>query len=227
MLKALRKTLGITVVELAALMLAAGRADWVRGWVFVAAATLCVLVNVLVVMRTHPDLLTERSQMQAGTKGWDKVLAPVVALLGPLVICVVAGLDVRYGWSDPAGAAGLLVWQVAGLAAVLAGGAFTTWAMAANNFFAATVRIQTDRGHAVVTGGPYGLVRHPGYLGAIIYYAGAPLALGSWWAFLPAGLTIALVCLRTALEDRTLQAELPGYAEYATVVRQRLVPGLW
>ena len=104
---------------------------------------------------------------------------------------------------------------------------FVLWAMASNPFFATTVRIQDDRGHRVVSSGPYRLVRHPGYFGSLIYNLVIPLVLGSLWTFLPALLTIALLVLRTRLEDRTLQAELPGYPEYAAVVRHQLIPGVW
>jgi protein-S-isoprenylcysteine O-methyltransferase Ste14 len=99
--------------------------------------------------------------------------------------------------------------------------------MFANRFFSAHVRIQTERGHAVVDSGPYGVVRHPGYVGMSIFTLGTPLALGSWLAQIPAILTVAVLIYRTALEDRTLQAELPGYADYAGRVRYRLLPGLW
>ena len=99
--------------------------------------------------------------------------------------------------------------------------------MNANRFFSSVVRIQTDRGHSVQTGGPYALIRHPGYAGALLYDLAAPLLLGSWWGLIPAAVTVALVILRTRLEDRKLQTELDGYAEYAARVRYRLVPGIW
>jgi protein-S-isoprenylcysteine O-methyltransferase Ste14 len=102
-----------------------------------------------------------------------------------------------------------------------------TWSMAANAFFAQTVRIQEDRGHTVATGGPYRYVRHPGYVGGILFQVATPLILGSVWALIPAGLTVCLTIIRTALEDRTLLEELDGYKEYAGRVRYRLLPGVW
>ena len=99
--------------------------------------------------------------------------------------------------------------------------------MGENPFFEKTVRIQSDRGHRVVDIGPYRLVRHPGYLGFFGWILSTPLLLGSWWAFVPALLSIAGIVVRTALEDRTLKAELPGYADYAKRTRYRLVPGIW
>jgi protein-S-isoprenylcysteine O-methyltransferase Ste14 len=96
-----------------------------------------------------------------------------------------------------------------------------------NRFFSGTVRIQTERGHHVVTDGPYRFVRHPGYAGALLGFVLIPLLLDSVWAFIPAVLLIAITFVRTALEDATLQKELPGYAEYAQTTRYRLIPGIW
>ena len=101
------------------------------------------------------------------------------------------------------------------------------WAMWTNRFFSSVVRIQTDRGHHVVHDGPYRFVRHPGYVGAILLGLASAVALGSLWALIPAGLMAMAVIVRTALEDATLKRELPGYAEYASRVRYRLLPGVW
>jgi protein-S-isoprenylcysteine O-methyltransferase Ste14 len=89
------------------------------------------------------------------------------------------------------------------------------------------VQIHKDQGHTVVTDGPYRWLRHPGYAGAALVYAATPLILGSWWAFIPSAITLVVIVIRTALEDKTLRAELPGYAEYAQDVRWRLLPGIW
>jgi protein-S-isoprenylcysteine O-methyltransferase Ste14 len=106
-------------------------------------------------------------------------------------------------------------------------GTVALWAMAANPFFSEGVRIQRERGHTVARGGPYRYVRHPGYIGSGLILIGPALLLGSWWALLPASLGVAGYVLRTALEDRTLQSELEGYADYARQVRYRLLPGVW
>jgi protein-S-isoprenylcysteine O-methyltransferase Ste14 len=99
--------------------------------------------------------------------------------------------------------------------------------MAVNPFLSTVVRIQDDRGHYVVMTGPYRYVRHPMYSAIFIMWPGIALALGSWWALIPAAVIDIIFVIRTALEDRTLQAELPGYAEYAQRTRYRLVPGVW
>jgi protein-S-isoprenylcysteine O-methyltransferase Ste14 len=101
------------------------------------------------------------------------------------------------------------------------------WAMAVNEHFELLVRIQTDRGHRVVTSGPYRIVRHPGYLAAIVGGLTSPLILGSLWAFAPVVAGALLFTARTALEDRTLREELAGYQEYAARTRHRLLPGIW
>ena len=113
------------------------------------------------------------------------------------------------------------------IAAVLGYVVIGVWSMAANAFFSMIVSIQKDRGHTVVTDGPYRYVRHPGYAGSILFTIATPLVLGSLWAFIPCGLAAALFVVRTALEDRTLQEELPGYKEYAQQTRYRLLPGIW
>ena len=136
---------------------------------------------------------------------------------------VVAGLDAgRVGRPSLSWA-----WFALGLAVLVPATVFATWAMLENEHFEQLVRIQTDRGHRVVSTGPYRFVRHPGYLGAIVGAFVTPLMLGSVWTFVPAGLIAALFVVRTQLEDRTLRRELAGYAEYAQRTRFRLVPGIW
>ena len=98
---------------------------------------------------------------------------------------------------------------------------------AVNKFFEPSVRIQTDRGHHVIDTGPYAIIRHPGYAFGFAFFLGIPLALGSLWGLIPAIIMSALLVVRTVLEDRTLQNELPGYKQYAERVRYRLVPGVW
>jgi len=107
------------------------------------------------------------------------------------------------------------------------GYALVVWATASNTFFSQIVRIQSERGHMVVTGGPYHHLRHPAYLGAILYELAVPVLLASWWALTASGINVVLLLLRTALEDRTLQAELAGYRDYARQVHHRLLPGVW
>jgi protein-S-isoprenylcysteine O-methyltransferase Ste14 len=204
---------------------AAGTLRWAEAWVFVAVYVALAVGSRLLVARRHPDLAAERAGFAsaAGVKAWDKVLGPLVSVVGSVALLVTAGLDYRFGWS-PA----LPLWvKGAALLGVAGGFAFSTWAMLANRNFSAVVRIQADRGHAVASGGPYRYVRHPGYVGAVVCYLAIPLALGSLWALVPGVVSCVLVITRTALEDKMLRAELPGYEEYAGRVRWRLAPGVW
>jgi protein-S-isoprenylcysteine O-methyltransferase Ste14 len=205
------------------LLLVSGSADWTAAWAYLALVTVVTALSGIVLARVSPGLLAERSQLQAGTKPWDKLLAPLVGLVGPLAIYVTAALDYRHQWSRPQP-----LWLTMAAFIVAATGALAaTWAMAANRFFSTTVRIQKERGHRVVDAGPYRIVRHPGYASVIAIDLAMPLALGSLWALIPGVATCALLVVRTALEDRTLRAELDGYSDYAARVRYRLAPGVW
>jgi protein-S-isoprenylcysteine O-methyltransferase Ste14 len=204
----------------AVLFISAGRFSWLGGWAYLGALPTRVIANALTL---KPDLLAERSTRQEGSKNWDLLLATAMVLWGPILTLVTGGLDARNTWSSPLTlTTGIIAWVVGVLGVLL-----TVWAMASNEFFSGLVRIQADRGHTVATGGPYRYVRHPGYVGAIAFDLAVPLFLGSLWAFIPAGLTVLLIIVGTALEDVTLQAELDGYRDYAQRVRYRLLPGVW
>jgi protein-S-isoprenylcysteine O-methyltransferase Ste14 len=207
----------------AILFTSAGRLDWVMGWVYLGVFLAFDVATALVLLPKSPELLVERAKIQEGTKGWDQVLVRLAAAYLPMAAWIVSGLDDRFGWSVQVPPA----LQIAALVVVVLGYALVVWAMAANPFFSATVRIQADRGHSVATGGPYRCVRHPGYLGAILFTLLMPILLGSLWALIPAGLALPAYVVRTALEDRTLHAELDGYPEYVERVRYRLLPGVW
>jgi protein-S-isoprenylcysteine O-methyltransferase Ste14 len=209
----------------AVLFLAAGTFKWPWAWLYYAMLLLSTVISRAIAIRRYPDLAAERAQYRDKTdaKDWDRVLVGVVALYGPMVTWIVAGLDYRYSWSPEIGPA--VRWVAAGIVAL--GMALASWAMIANRFFAAVVRIQDDRGHEVVTSGPYRIVRHPGYAGGVWSWLVTPLMLGTLWAYIPALLTVAVLSVRTALEDRTLIQELDHYAEYAQRTRYRLLPGIW
>ena len=221
--KFLMKTVIMALLMVAILVVSSGRLDWWMAWAYLGVTVTGQVIVTLGLLSKHPDLLAERSQRQEGSKDWDNVLVRIVAVFLPIMIWIVAGVDKRLGWTPPLP----LALQLVALFAVALGYALTGWAMVSNRFFSAMVRIQTDRGHTVVSGGPYRYVRHPGYVGSIIFDLASPLALGSVWTFVPAGLAICLLVLRTAMEDRTLQRELTGYEDYAGKVRYRLLPGVW
>jgi protein-S-isoprenylcysteine O-methyltransferase Ste14 len=200
---------------------AAGRLDWWGAWALILGFAFFMALAAVWTLRHNLDLLNERGQIAENTKAWDKVLLTLytLLLLGTLAI---AGLDVRFRWSVMPPAL-----QAVGGAGLLLAAGLVYWAATSNAYLSAVVRIQTDRGQQVVTTGPYRYVRHPMYSAMFFFFWGIPLLLGSWWALIPSTLNVVVFIVRTVLEDKTLQAELPGYAEYAQSVRYRLVPGLW
>jgi protein-S-isoprenylcysteine O-methyltransferase Ste14 len=209
-------------LAVALLFIPAGRLDWLQGWLLLVFFFGAVLALYLWLRRTDPALAAERQQAGENVEPWDRAIMAVYTLL-LLVLVVVAGLDSgRFGWSA------VPLWlQLLGWLGLTVAMATVWWAMASNTYLSELVRIQEDRGHQVVTAGPYHYVRHPMYVGVILAVASVPLVLASLWALLPAGLIAALFVIRTGLEDRTLQEKLPGYQDYTAQVRYRLIPGVW
>jgi protein-S-isoprenylcysteine O-methyltransferase Ste14 len=217
-----RETLG-NLMLIAILFGIVCRWDWWMGWALSAIYVLWSVSTAILILPRNPAMLAERARIHPDRRRWDTVL---LGLMGLLVLAeyVIASLDVRFGWSQqfPPALQGI------GLAAAIVGYDFLlVWAMVSNAFFVATVRIQSDRQHAVVSSGPYRNIRHPGYVGTLLLHVGVPFMLNSSWALIPAGMLVLVLVARTALEDKTLRAELPGYAEYAERVRFRLLPGVW
>jgi len=206
------------------LFLSAGRVDWLWGWALLIVIAAVLFAHPLLLIPINPELLAEREKglTDKGVRVWDRW---VVGLAGTFMTAswVVAGLDVRFGWTGPISWA----YHIGGLLGMVLGYALFLWAMVSNAFFAEGVRIQKERGHTVATGGPYQYVRHPGYSGAILGIIAAPVLLGSPWALILGLVSAVAYGVRTYLEDRTLQKELPGYEEYARRVRYRLLPGVW
>jgi protein-S-isoprenylcysteine O-methyltransferase Ste14 len=205
-------------------MIISGAWDWWAAWAYAIVSILGFVISRMLASRRHPDLLVERarSMEMQDAKSWDKTLAPLMAL-GSVVPLVVAGLDKLYGWTEPFAVSTKII----ALIVIVLSYVLSTWALIENKFFSGVVRIQTDRGHRVVTTGPYRFIRHPGYVGAFWAYLATTILLNSLWALIPTLLLIGILVLRTSLEDKTLQAELPGYAEYTQQTHYRLFPGIW
>jgi protein-S-isoprenylcysteine O-methyltransferase Ste14 len=218
---AFRETLGLVVMGVA-LFWSAGRVDWWPGWASLAVMLAWVLATAIVIFRLNPGLFAERLGPRKGAKSWDTLILSIVGLV-QLARYILAGLDQRYGWT---GGFPLVAQIVAWIVCAL-GYALVVWATASNLYFSQIVRIQSERGHTVATGGPYHYVRHPAYIGAILYEIAVAVLLASWWALVAGIVCTILFILSTALEDRTLQAELPGYADYAHQVHYRLIPAIW
>jgi protein-S-isoprenylcysteine O-methyltransferase Ste14 len=205
-----------------ALFWSAGRLDWWAAWAVLAVWAVEFAAMDILLIHFNPDLMTERQAPPKGAKSWDRTILSILRLL-QLARYILAGLDQRYGWTIGFPVAA----QISGLMVCVLSYAVLTWAMVSNVFFSQIVRIQADRGHAVVTKGPYRFVRHPAYIGMILFELAMGVLLASWPAILVGGVCGVLVILRTALEDRTLLGELAGYLDYARQVRYRLVPGIW
>lgn len=213
------------LVQAAVFFIAAGRIDIPRGWIYYGATFVYFLIALPTLFLLFPtvlDLVNERGRFKQDTKTWDKVWGGLYTVM-LVVIPGVAGFDVgRLGGPDVSAA---LI--VPSLVVTILAYVFVHWAMVVNRYAETGVRIQQDRGHEVVSTGPYRCVRHPFYVSIIVTQLAYPLALGSLAAYVPVVVLIALVVWRTAMEDRTLHAELPGYAEYAKRTRHRLLPGVW
>lgn len=198
---------------------------WWQAWVFSVLVFAAGIGGRIWAEQRHPGLMAERLDFDKapGVKPWDKVLAPLMAISVGYPLVIVAGLDHRFGWSPifP------LWFNILGFVLIAIGYFLAVWALVENRFFSGVVRIQTDRGHVVCDTGPYRIIRHPGYAGNILPLPGIVLALGSVWTLIPAAAVLIIAVIRTALEDRTLQKELPGYLEYTAKVKYRLIPFIW
>ena len=207
------------------LLACGGDIGWWQAWVFSLLVVAAGVGGRIWAQRRHPGLMRERigSLKASDVKAWDRILAPLMAVTLFFPPVIVAGLDHRFGWSPV-----FPTWlHITGIFLIALGYAFAAWALAENRFFSSMMRIQTDRGHVVCDSGPYRIVRHPGYAGNLLSMPGIVLALGSAWTLIPVGVALVVAVIRTALEDRTLQEELPGYQEYTSRVRYRLFPGIY
>jgi len=225
-----KKFIGLSIIDAVtgiagmavALFWSVGRLDWWPAWAAIGVWLVWFTSMILVMIRYRPELMSERISPPKGTKNWDRALLSSLRLT-QLARYILAGLDMRYGWTHGFSTTA----QIVAIGLCLLCTALFVWAMASNSFFSAIVRIQSERGHAVAVNGPYRFVRHPGYAAMFVFELAISILLGSWWAVLAGGICAVLMVVRTALEDRTLRVELEGYAEYAGRVRYRLLPGVW
>lgn len=197
---------------------------WREGWAYGVLGLGSFIISRFLAARKNPGILAERSKFMQhkNAQSWDKKIIPVAGVTG-ILIAVIAGMDKLWTWTAPFP----LLWRWIALVLVIAGYTFSSYALIENRFFSGMVRLQSDRGHFVISSGPYRWVRHPGYSGALLAYLFVPVLLSSWWAFIPTLITVVLYVVRTRLEDRFLQENLEGYREYAEQVKYRLLPGVW
>ena len=201
---------------------AAGDVTWLRGWAHIGLWLVTFAINASVLLGLNREVVSARLNPKWSSERADTILL-MLFLLVTLAMPVVAGLDtVRFGWSS------LPFWAAyLGVVFHAAGDALVVWTMIANPFAEKTVRVQTERGHHVITTGPYAIVRHPMYLGVILMFVAVPLMLGSVWAFAPVVAMTLVLMVRTVLEERLLRRDLPGYEVYIGQTRWRILPGIW
>lgn len=221
--KLLLQNLIWVVVMGALLFMPAGTLHWPAAWVFLGTIAILGIAGGSWLAKHDPALLAERMHpmMQSDQPAADKIFMLVFGFVA-LIWFLAIGFDKRYHASDMP-----LALQVLGFAMLVLSGGFIMWVMRENSFAAPVVKLQTERGHRVVSTGPYAWVRHPMYSGTVLFFVGAPLLLGSWWGVAMSPLFVLLFAIRVRIEERALVAGLPDYADYARRVRYRLVPGLW
>jgi len=208
-------------VVLGVLFGSSGRLDWPRGWFFIALCLVTVGATIPVFRRENPRVIRTRMEKTRGAKRSDEIAFAI--LMSSILACLaISGLNARFGWSSLA-----FEWTYLGLVLFVAGFIPIGMAVATNPFIESTLRIQKERGHVAVTTGPYRIIRHPMYFGVLLLTASWPLLLGSIWTYAPWAVLAVTLLVRTALEDRTLRRELPGYEEYAKHTRYRLIPQIW
>jgi protein-S-isoprenylcysteine O-methyltransferase Ste14 len=204
-----------------ALFATAGTLRYARAWAFLVVFASCVIAITIDLARRDPALLARR--VKAGPIAEPTRKQKVIQLLSSLAflaLFVIAGLDHRYGWSC------VPTWlAVAGDILVAAGLCGVAWVFRANTFASAVIEVSRDQ--QLVSTGPYAVVRHPMYSGALLMLVGVPIALGSWWALLAVLALTGAIVSRLLVEERVLASELPGYAEYRERVRHRLIPFVW
>ena len=223
-LKIVAKIVIMIIFFMASIFIPAGTFKWPEAWIFLLLYFSWLTVVLIWMKKNDPELLKERmtAKEKKNVKHWDRVFIFSYSMVA-LVLIVMTGLDsVRFRWSHVP-----LSIKVIGFSGFVLAMSIVTWTMKENTYLSGMVRIQEERGHQVCTTGPYQYVRHPMYVGVIIFLFCFPLALGSLYSLIPAFVTVILFFFRTALEDKTLHNELPGYKEYAEKVRYRLIPGVW
>ena len=220
--KFLIKSLVTSLFFSAILFLAAGKLYYLQGSIFLTTNLLTAFMNFWTI-RNDTALMGERSKVGEGAKQWDKMILGLSGITY-LSAIILAGLDSgRFQWSPG------FHWMIyaAGIMLSISGQVIFLAARKENKFFSSVVRIQPDRAHSVCDSGIYKTVRHPGYAGMTVSLLAVPLLTGSAWCFIPIGIAVILLLVRTYLEDETLKRELPGYSDYAQKTRKRLVPYAW
>lgn len=218
----LMESLFFPVLVIFLTLILTGRIDYWQGWIYNVLN--CVfLIIAFIILSNEKDLIEERLKPNKGIKKFDRVYI-IFSIPLSYATVIISILDAgRFGWEPRVPVIVIFF----GIIMYVFSQSLFIWAMKANRFFSTVVHIFLDRGHKVCKEGPYRFVRHPGYVGAILFAIATPFVLGSFWGLIPALVSIIMLFIRTYLEDKTLQKELPGYYDYTKEVRSRLIPGIW
>jgi protein-S-isoprenylcysteine O-methyltransferase Ste14 len=220
-LQALRSAILGTLTLLAITFLPAGTLHYWQGWVYVAVFVITSAVFTIYLAIYDPALLQRR--MQVGPSHERETVQKIVmvfAMLAFLSLIVLPALDYRFGWSVVPAYISIL-----GDGLVALGFYFFYLVVRVNSYAASNIRVEQDQ--KVVSTGPYAIVRHPMYSGALVLLIGTPLALGSWWTLLLVPLFLPILIVRILNEEKVLARRLLGYTEYQQKVRFRLIPAVW
>lgn len=210
------------LLMMAVFFISAGRNDLPRAWVLFGLYFVSLLLNMVIFLKFNPEIIVARSEIRGEMEWWDKVFA-VFYTIFLLLMFIICGLDVGRLKISSTG----MEFFAAGIILFFVGWMFVAWSMVENKFFETTVRIQNEKDQSVISTGPYAIVRHPGYVGMILFYGSVPFIIGSLYGLISALLLTFALIFRTYFEDKTLYEELPGYKEYAKKVRYRLFPFIW
>jgi len=218
-IRRLIQVFSVLILQGAILFIAAGTLSWKWAWAVLLLGLFLLIINLILL---PAELIEERGRKKENAKKWDKMLTSIISF-PTILMYVFSGLDHRFNWTGDVN----IIINIAGLVFIFFGSMIFTWSMVSNKFFSTLVRMQIDRQHTVVTEGPYKYVRHPGYLGYMVFTLATPIALGAFSGLIFSGIIGLLLIVRTVLEDATLKKELPGYAEYTKNVKYKLIPFLW
>ena len=210
------------IIGIGLFFVAAGTFNDMRGNTYVSLYFLVSVIAFIIILWGYQDTLSERGKKRDNTKKWDKILLPILFILTFHGMYVIAGLGVRLHWNRLP-----IECFYAGSILYLLSSVFTIWPVLANKHFEESSRIQNDREQFVITSGPYKIVRHPAYLGIIIWSIASYLMFGTLAVGIVSFFISAIICIRTYLEDKMLKDELAGYLEYSQTVKYRLIPFVW
>jgi protein-S-isoprenylcysteine O-methyltransferase Ste14 len=213
----LRVALALPIFALV-IILPAGKWDYWQGWLYLLILYIPMFFVLYYLLKNDPALLQRRMRMREKESVQRRII--VLSLVYFLVAFTLPGFDVRFGWSNMPSWVSLVADVL-----VLAGYMTFVWVLTINSYLSRVVEVEA--GQKVITTGPYAIVRHPMYAGIILMYTASPVALGSWWALIPALFIVPLLVARIRNEEQVLLRDLPGYAEYVQKVKYRLLPGVW